>query len=98
MKIPTTKDLEALKGVAWADKPSDARTSGEILHWACASELASFIELSPELENIHRTCPDSMIALRGSADFFDEIGEPLPRTLAFLLLRLERLHAGLPEG
>ena len=95
----TIKQLQDLEGSVWAEKISNEITTTNTLFWHAASELASMIELFLPVEQAREVAPEAIWTLEGAAEYFEDLGVPRPHTVAALLLRLDRLKAGLdPDG
>lgn len=93
------KTLLAGEGVHFASKPRDDLSSLEILAWHCASDLADFVEISIEPEDLPRTFPQTWTVLFGLQSYFAEIDQPLSQSHALVLLLADRAINGLtPRG
>ena len=93
------KELAAMRDVAWADKPTNNMVSQDILGWNCAQDLASWLEKDLPPEAFVPTFPMTILVLAGLADYWAEIGEFPPHSVAHVLLMVDRVHLGLtPRG
>lgn len=92
-------ELLAGAGTHWATKPRDDLSSLEILSWHAASDLADFIEMTIEAEDLPTTWPNTWTVLFGLESYFAEIKQPLSQSHALVMLLIERKMRGLtPRG
>jgi hypothetical protein len=95
----TVKQLLRKPGNRWTAKPSDQLSSLEILSWHAASDLADFVEMTIEIEDLPTVWPDVWTTLFGLEAYFKAIRHPLSQSHALVMLMLERVSRGLtPRG
>jgi hypothetical protein len=91
----TVKQLLRGKGKYWTDKPSKELSSGYTLLWAACSDLADMVEILIEPEDLPKTWPQTWTVLWGAEDYFRQLGHPLSKSHALILLLVERVNHGL---
>jgi hypothetical protein len=91
----TVKQLRRGVNKYWAKRPSHDRSSLEILCWDAIAELASFVELTMEPEDLPTIAPTTYIVIWGLEDYYRSIGQLPPFEVALLMLVMDRVNAGL---
>jgi hypothetical protein len=93
--VITVKQLLKAKDRLWAAKPSAKLESIEVLAWAAAAELSTWVEIVVEPEDLAQVSPDTYTVLWGLEAYFKDVGHPPPRPLAHIMLMIERVSRGL---
>ena len=87
------------EGEYYAKKHSDRLSSIESLAWHAASDLAAFIEMTLEPEDLPKAIPKTWVVLFGLEAYFKERKELLSESHALVMLLIEREQRGLePRG
>jgi hypothetical protein len=99
LSVITVKQLQALKNTVYADNINTQISNANVLLWHAIEELASMVELFLPLDGAAEIAPKAIDVLTGGREHFEALHVPRPYAVEVVLLRLERLHAGLdPDG
>ena len=79
----------------WAEEPSNSLSPVELIVWYAGQDLASFAEMTVDLEDLVTTFPETYFLLCDMQSYLKEIGQLPPLALAHVMLMIERVDAGL---
>ena len=97
MTIPTVSELLENHDKTWSETANFSLDFLHVTSWHLASELASMLETYMDVEEMMAAAQVAVGTLMLMQEYFEKIKEPMPCSMALVLLRVQRHREGLPD-